>query len=200
MKKMNPISNEQISDLVDGHLAGVAGAQAFEALLADRQAVQTWYTYEVIGDVMRSAELAPTGSDLAFWERLQSKLADEPVRPSTVVAEGPASIDTRLASANASAYRWKMVAGLAGFACVGVVGLSLWAQTDQRRDAQMATQNTPSPTAPGTLVAAETIAGPMLRDARLDELMAAHRQLGGHSALQVPAGFVRSATYEGQAR
>jgi sigma-E factor negative regulatory protein RseA len=54
-------------------------------------------------------------------------------------------------------------------------------------------------TAP-SIVTADTSAGPMMRDARLDELMAAHRQVGGNSALQVPAGFLRNATYEGAAR
>ena len=40
----------------------------------------------------------------------------------------------------------------------------------------------------------------MLRDARLDALMVAHRQFGGTSALQMPAGFLRNATYEGTVR
>jgi sigma-E factor negative regulatory protein RseA len=30
--------------------------------------------------------------------------------------------------------------------------------------------------------------------------MAAHRQFGGASALQMPAGFLRNATFEGPAR
>jgi sigma-E factor negative regulatory protein RseA len=40
----------------------------------------------------------------------------------------------------------------------------------------------------------------MLRDARLDALMAAHKQFGGTSALQMPAGFISNATYETPAR
>jgi sigma-E factor negative regulatory protein RseA len=40
----------------------------------------------------------------------------------------------------------------------------------------------------------------MIRDARLDELLAAHRQSGGASALQMPSGFLRNATFEGPAR
>ena len=39
----------------------------------------------------------------------------------------------------------------------------------------------------------------MLRDPRLDELLAAHRQLGG-AALQMPSGFLRNATFEGPGR
>jgi sigma-E factor negative regulatory protein RseA len=40
----------------------------------------------------------------------------------------------------------------------------------------------------------------MLRDARLDALMAAHKQFGGTSALQMPAGFLRNATFDGSER
>ena len=36
----------------------------------------------------------------------------------------------------------------------------------------------------------------MLRDPRLDELLAAHRQSGGASALPTSAGFLRNATFE----
>ena len=42
--------------------------------------------------------------------------------------------------------------------------------------------------------------GVMIRDARLDEFLAAHRQLGGATALQTPAGFLRNATFEGPIR
>ena len=48
-----------------------------------------------------------------------------------------------------------------------------------------------------------TVAGQpqvMIRDPRIDELMAAHKQFGGTSALQMPAGFLRNATFEGPAR
>ncbi|MDU7587859.1 MAG: anti-anti-sigma factor, partial [Acidovorax sp.] len=50
-----------------------------------------------------------------------------------------------------------------------------------------------------------TAAGPdgqqvMLRDPRLDELLAAHKQFGSTTALQMPAGFLRNATFEAPAR
>ena len=202
MDKMNSIPNERVCDLVDGRVPNGECARGFEALLCDAEAVQTWHTYHVIGDVLRSAELAPTSSDNAFLERLQRRLAQEPIRP--VLAENvhPVIAHSSLPSANASVFRWKMLAGVASIALVGVVGLSPWTQTGPRGDAQrMAAQSVVAPRPPAsTLVAADTAAGTMLRDARLDELMAAHRQLGGHSALQVPAGFLRNATYEGPTR
>lgn len=199
MEKMNSIPNERICDLVDGHVPDGEGAHAIDALLSDRQALQTWHAYHVIGDVLRSSELAPSSSDHAFLERLERRLAQEPKRPvATQVPVAPAI--TNLASANASVFRWRMFAGVAGFALVGVVGLNLWTQAGPRLDVQVVAQDAVAPRATPTIVAADSSAGTMLRDPRLDELMAAHRQLGGHSALQVPAGFLRNATYEGSAR
>jgi sigma-E factor negative regulatory protein RseA len=199
MEKMNSISNERVCDLMDGHHGDGMHAGAFDALLADRNALQTWHTYHVIGDVLRSAELAPTSSDHAFLERLERRLAQEPVRP--VVAEPrPAPKTDNLPSANASVFRWKILSGVACVALVGVLGANMWMQTGPRGEAQMAVQAKPAPQAAATLVTTGSGASAMLRDPHLDELMAAHRQLGGHSALQVPAGFVRNATFEGPAR
>ncbi len=200
MDKMDSIPNERICDLMDGHIQGDTCAQAFEALLCDRQAVQTWHAYHVIGDVLRSAELAPASGDHAFLERLERRLALEPARPVVNESAPFAPVQVSVSSANVSVFRWKMLAGVAGFALVGVVGMNLWMQTGLRTDAQLAAQGALVPRAPTTLVVADTGAGTMLRDAHLDELMMAHRQLGGHSALQVPAGYLRNATYEGPAR
>jgi sigma-E factor negative regulatory protein RseA len=50
--------------------------------------------------------------------------------------------------------------------------------------------------APGLETAALQAPAVMLRDPELDALMAAHQQMGGHSAWQMPSGFLRNATYE----
>jgi sigma-E factor negative regulatory protein RseA len=36
----------------------------------------------------------------------------------------------------------------------------------------------------------------MIRDARLDGYLAAHKQFGGTSALGLPSGFLRNATHD----
>lgn len=201
MEKLNSISNERVCDLVDGRVPDKECVKAFETLLSDHQAAQTWHTYHVIGDVLRSAELAPTSSGHDFLERLERRLALEPMRLVAIQKAQPIVVQLDLPSANASIFRWKMLAGVASFALVGVIGLGIWTQTGQAGDEQIAAQ---SVVAPGgqtpALAVADTDVGTMLRDARLDELMAAHRQLGGHSALQVPASFLHTATYEGSAR
>lgn len=199
MKDLDLTVGERVSDLVDGRLSESECALALQDLLSDPQARKTWYAYHVVGDVLRSAELAPSPHDHAFLERLEQRLANEPQAPSAV-AGGAVAVKVSVApSANAEVFRWKLLAGVACTAMLGVVGLSLWTNTGLRGDAQLAAQTRVVPPVP-TIVAADTGAGTMLRDARLDELMAAHRQLGGHSALQVPAGFLRNATYEGNAR
>lgn len=208
MNEANTTSRERISALVDGDLRGDACARAVTELLDDKEAVRTWHTYQVVGDVLRSAELAPTCNDLAFWEKLEARLAQEPQRPDQVedaragvrpMGMQPSSLNVDRPGANASIFRWKMLAATACTALVGVVGLGLWTQTGQSADARMAAAVPNTPVVP-QVVTAESNVGTMMRDPQLDELMAAHRQLGGHSALQVPAGFLRNATYEGAGR
>lgn len=199
MEKMNTVSNERVCDLMDGHDADGMHVQAFEDLLADPEAIQTWHTYHVIGDVLRSAELAPSSSDQAFLERLERRLAQEPVRPAVTVLNSVQQV-TDLPSANASMFRWKMLSGVACVALVGVLGVNVWAPKESRGDVKMAVQASVVAPVATNLVTTGSGEGAMLRDPHLDELMAAHRQLGGHSALQVPAGFVRNATFEGPSR
>jgi sigma-E factor negative regulatory protein RseA len=45
-------------------------------------------------------------------------------------------------------------------------------------------------------VLVNTDRGTLIRDARLEQLLAEHRQFGGMSALQMPAGFLRDATHD----
>ena len=198
MNAQSSLVNQRVSDLADGCLADGPGGEALSALLSDPQSLQVWHAYHVAGDVLRSAELVPSHGDLAFLERLERRLALEPVRP-TIQVQDRVAVDAGAVSANASAFRWKVLAGLACTAMVGVIALNQWTPSGAQSGAQMAVSAPlPLSDAPGGV--ANDSLGLMMRDARLDELMAAHRQLGGHSALQVPAGFLRNATYEGPAR
>ncbi len=214
MKNLNATSNEQVCDLVDGRLTDAESAHALHATLSDPQSLQTWHAYHVIGDVLRSPELAPRRDDLAFLARLEQRLAQEPGRPDIVKAAAPAGDAvapradgaqlTKIAQserpvANAAVFRWQMLAGVACVAFVGVLGTNMWNQTTLAKEAQVAVRAPDAGAAP-LVVAAQNSGGAMIRDPRLDELMAAHRQLGGHSALQVPAEFLRNAAFEGPNR
>jgi sigma-E factor negative regulatory protein RseA len=54
--------------------------------------------------------------------------------------------------------------------------------------------------AASTPALAEASTATMVRDPRLDQLLAAHRQLGGATVLQTSSGFLRNATFEAPGR
>ncbi|MFD1838449.1 sigma-E factor negative regulatory protein [Paracidovorax cattleyae] len=203
--KDDPTMREQLSALADGGIGEAEWGEAF-AYAQTAEGRETWAVYHLIGDVLRSPELARPGS-AALADRVMSRLAQEE-RPSAQVALPDAAVPLAAAAvqaqgeaANAAVFRWKMVAGLASLAAVGVLG---WSSLSGGAPAGDATRLAAVPSrmeapAATTLVSATDPAGEpqvMLRDPRLDELLAAHRQYGGASALQMPAGFLRNATFE----
>lgn len=201
---------EQLSALADGELQGEEWQKAM-ALVGEDSAQSTWAAYHLVGDVLRSPDLARHGrNDLLAAVRAQ--LEHESPRPSlapAVTQVVPVKADHAV---NAAVFRWKMVAGLASLAAVSAIGWhSISALRGSEAGAQLAAA-TSAPMATAPLVAVTvpelaTVANAapqgqaiMLRDPRLDELLAAHRQFGGASALQMPAGFLRNATFDAPAR
>jgi negative regulator of sigma E activity len=70
MDELDSKAREHVCALVDGRLPEGELAQILNALLADPQSVQTWHAYHVVGDVLRSPELAPGRSDWSDdWQR-----------------------------------------------------------------------------------------------------------------------------------
>lgn len=191
----NMKTTEMISALADGQLQGEAFARGVEAAAGDATARETWHTYHLIGDVLRSGDCAPGTVPSAFLGRLQLRLQDEQaVAPA---APDPAEVIKNFQgaqAANDTSFRWKVVAGFASLAAVAAVGWTVVSGPNGKPE-----QGQMAAVPPGTVLA-ETQRGVMIRDARLDEFMAAHRQLGGASALQMPAGFLRNATFEGPIR
>lgn len=197
-------TSELMSALADGQLGGEDFATALQACQHDESAFASWATYHLIGEVLRSPAPVVQGADLAFLGRLNQRLSQElpepllgvhrqPVIPDSAEqasAKGGANVvHHRGAASNDGNLRWKWVAGFASLAAVSAIawnasGLLLPAAAPQL--AQGSAQQ--------VLVASPQ--GPIVRDARLEELLAAHKQLGGASALQVPSGFLRNATFE----
>ncbi len=137
---------------------------------------------------------------------------------SPVPCASPEQKRAKVVSANDS--RWRLVVGLASVAMVGVM---VWQgfQGAGFQDPQLATAPVANPSAatrlaqsnatvsamtsiPAAPLSASSATGElamgsppvMLRDPQLDALLAAHRQFGGTSALQMPTGFLRNATFE----
>ena len=191
---------ELASALADGELQDAEFAQALTALQASAQAQASWHTYHLVGDVLRSgAGAAMGGQDAAFMARLRQRLKKE--------EQGVArqNVPTRRVavqeSVNDSVWRWKLVAGLSSLAVVAVLGWQLAvSRPGEEVAAKLARSGVPEQTVDPSTQLASADTPQMIRDPRLDQLIAAHQQLGGTSALQMPAGFLRNATFERPAR
>ncbi|BEU97649.1 sigma-E factor negative regulatory protein [Acidovorax sp. DW039] len=195
----NVNQGEQLSALMDGELEGDAFAQAL-LFAQDDEVLATWELYHVVGDVLRSPELAQhAAAPNPLIAKLREQMAQEPVFPHQ---QAPAmSLDAvavpDLPAANASVFRWKMVAGVASLAAVAAIAWNSFSAL-KTEGPQLAA----APASNSSVVAVSEGSGQpvMLRDPRLDELLQAHKQFGSTSALQMPAGFLRNATFEEPSR
>ncbi len=200
-------TSELVSALADGQLDGDELAQALHSAALDSSVLSSWNSYHLIGDMLRSSASAAlpvtVSADLAFLDRFNKRLQQEESAPlSTAVVYGDSAVTAmvkvpvpndlmhhRGRAANDGNFRWKLVAGLASLAAVSVIGWNVSGVADSALTPQLA-----QATAPQVIVASPQ--GPMLRDPRLEELLAAHQQLGGTSALQEPSGFLRNAIFD----
>ena len=193
---------ELLSALADGVLEGEELAQALD-LAAHSEAQRTWQLYQLVGDVLRAPELAAYGRN-ALAERVCAQLAQQALRLQTAAGDMAemvaAAAPARTEAANAAQFRWKWVVGLASVATVAVVGWGVFGAVHEEGGSAVPLAARPS-AAPLVAVADPNgAAQPMLRDPRLDELLAAHQQYGYTPALQMPAGFLRNAAFESAGR
>lgn len=209
---------ERLSALVDGELDAGDVAHACALWRDQGELRSTWHAYQLIGDVLRSEDLASNGTrDSAFVAALRVRLASEPV----VLAPAPVA---RPAPARTRRRAWMApVAAAAGVAAVAVVvtvmrgsepsvavatgavpakSVASLAQGSQPLAVATSVQ-APAPVASTVLApvqpepVAETINVNMVRDARLDYYLRWHQQFSGSSAL-AGQGFLRAATAEGR--
>lgn len=184
-----PLSTrEGLSALADNALEGQALAALLDACREDEAALDCWATYQLIGEALRAPALpgVALGSDMAFVSRLGRRLAQEAVAP-PLAAELPRH---RAEAANDGSFRWKLLASVASLAAVSAIA---WSASGLLAPPLAGPQLAQASSAP-LLVASP--AGAMVRDARLEELLAAHKQFGARSALQEPSGFLRNATFD----
>jgi sigma-E factor negative regulatory protein RseA len=187
-----PASAEQLSALFDGHLSAEQAAALVRQSLVDNSLMLQWRSMSAMSQVLREgAAVVPLA-----------------VSPAAL----PISQALTQEAANDSVFLWKMVAGIAGMATVGALVWGLLGQQSaqlpggvlaQQSAGQAPVSNpvgtqqanaTRTPEAALIAVQASPDAPVMIRDPRLDELLTAHRQFGGVSALQQPAGSLRSAS------
>ncbi|MDO5626043.1 MAG: sigma-E factor negative regulatory protein [Pseudomonadota bacterium] len=208
---------ERISALMDGRLQGADTASALQAA-ASGEGRECWHLYHLVGDVLRSNDLAGCRHDQTFMQRLSAQLTAEPVRVATPLVTTdavPALRDVARPAANDGVFRWKVAAGFASFAAVAAIGWGVLGGIGPQQG-MGATQLAEGAAASGAGARVVSLAAPvpvtaasgaapdavavMLRDPQLDELLAAHRQAAGVSALGNASGFLRNATFEGSGR
>jgi len=215
-------ARQALSALADGELAGDAGGAAFKAWRSDSGARRDWHAWHLIGDVLRSEDLASDpGADLRFCIALRARLSAEAIVLAPAVSTA-VSAEPRwtLGAARARPTRW-MFASAAAAGFVLVAGTFAVIRTvDAPPAVPVALADGTGATSPGraresasTVAAApatgaESVAPPvavvadsrMIRDAQLDGYLVAHKQFAGTSALGVPSVFLRSATVDSASR
>jgi sigma-E factor negative regulatory protein RseA len=194
------VALERLSALVDGactrpELDAVMGDVAVRDDLR-----QAWVEYHWMGEVMRSGRQAGTPADAGFVAAVMARVVEQ---DTTVGRSDPDGAATQAEAANDPVFRWKMVAGLASLVAVFAVAWNVALGPAQRGAAELAQATEPPVVAAGGVVRDSVVVterGILIRDPQLEALMAAHRQVGGMSALEMPAGFLRNATFEGPQR
>lgn len=181
---------QRLSELVDGE-ADAAQALRLSAEWRDRREVrETWHAYQLIGDVLRSEDLARGAShDAAFLQSLRVRLAAEPV----VLAPAPKPLPLP-----SSRRRWTTSAAVAaGFVAVAgsvVVMRGVQSPPEEPVLARSPVVAVPvAATEPAADVQALVADGQLIRDARLERYLAAHKRYSATSAVALPGGVLRSA-------
>ena len=176
-----------LSSLADGEAAPDAQERCLALWVERADARERWRHYQLIGDVLRSRELARDGAhDAAFLAALRARLAHEPV----VLRPVRRPISQRLRAWTAP------TAAAAGVAAVAGMVMLLRTTPAPFDGAQLAARPATQPvvaSAPAQWEQAQQpVNGRLIRDARLDRYFAAHRQSGNGAAVQMPGGVVRS--------
>lgn len=206
---------EQVSALADGYLQGDEFAQAIGRIGSEDELRAAWHTYHLVGDVLRSGVHSACSDSPEFLSRLKRRLEAEPAAAIPPFVEAAPAVSLRVEAANEPVFRWKLVAGAASLAAAAAIGWN-WvgggalqpnaaqlAQAPQEQTsnsvlaASISPQQAMSSFTPTRVVVGSGRPQVMLRDPRLDQLLEAHRQVGG---AQMPSGFLRNATFEGSSR
>jgi sigma-E factor negative regulatory protein RseA len=199
---------ERLSALVDGEVDRDAAAEACAHWRGSGELRASWYTYQLIGDVLRSDDLAgDPAHDAGFLNTLRGRLVVEPVVLAPKARE-PSAVPGQAAT-GATSRRWAwlapsaVAAGFMAVAATVMISRAPDAVQGPRQGVAVATASAgsaqlASASKPGAILGVEPQAlvanGALIRDARLDRYLEAHTQFAATSALGVPSGFLRNAT------
>jgi sigma-E factor negative regulatory protein RseA len=201
-------SRRILSALADGDATDGEAARAFQAWRDDPDARAAWHSYQLIGDVLRSEDLASEPrADEAFLVALRARLADEPV----VLAPQPRAEEAAVAApavANAGAAarsraRWQGPMAMAAGFLVVIGGLNVVRPFGHGSDVSVAAA---AGAASVPLMASATAINngaivatgeqtPAQTKAAADQLapyLAAHRQSAMNAPFQMPGNDLRN--------
>jgi sigma-E factor negative regulatory protein RseA len=199
---------EAWSALVDGQADPAQASRLCGQWRTDVRLRESWHAYHLIGDALRSDELAGGARDAAFVGKLRVRLASEPV-----VLAPPSSGASDIRAAGSAAprrrllRRWGAPVGVAAGVALVAGTLTVTRVAPPGSSIAPASLTAAAPTTVTPVVRATDIASGeivdgsgsgvvrVVRDPRLDSYLAAHKQLQGASALGPTPEFLRSATY-----
>ena len=182
-----------LSALLDGETDACEVAALCEAWRRDERQRDDWHAYHLIGDVLRSEELAPDPVRAqAFLSALHERLAREPVRllPPPTPAPGVSAAPSRSGAwRRRLPRRWVAPVGLAaGVVMVAGVVLSTRTESPGRTLAWWAPDH--------AAAAASAAERDSLAQAELLHYLQAHKEYPGTATLSPAAGYLRNAAYE----
>lgn len=185
------LSPESISAAFDGEV----GATDFERLCqqwSEDDVREDWHTWSLIGDVLRSDDLAHSPShDAHFLAGLRQRLTQEPAILAPAALQAPA-LSAPVAHRRAVAWQWW---GSAAVAAGVAVAVGAWV-----RPTGVLTLS-PSPALAQVAPPADVpvqVPPTMVRDPELDRYLAAHRQYVQGPALAAPGGVRQVAVHPGR--
>jgi sigma-E factor negative regulatory protein RseA len=187
-----PLTPEQISALFDGEAADAPALERLCQQWTDDSTREDWHTWSLIGDVLRSENLAQRPShDAQFLAGLRQKLAQEPVVLAPA-ALAPPSLEQAKSAPKPGRVPTRYWLGSAAVAASVAVAVGAWVRQPEGLSqgsaatlAQAATPADVSAQMPLTMV----------RDPELDRYLAAHRQYVQGPALAAPGGVRQVAVH-----
>ena len=220
-----------LSALMDGD-AGADEAKALcEIWATDDQVRRQWHAYQLIGDTLRSDELAQAPAhDRQFLNRVSARLALE---PAVLAPQSSSASEHDAAGAHARRKRWAtpmtVAAGflLAAGSLFVLKDNGVWNQAGGERQLAQAKPSQTTVTAPTSAVGVAVTArapdvmtasagmnsqqtggakasqstsypanGRVLRDARLERYLQAHREFAAGTGLGLSTGYLRNASFD----
>lgn len=168
-------TKQALSALMDGQTSETDVAALCARWRGDEQVRQRWFAYHLIGDVLRSEDLAaPVERNEAFLQSLRLRLAAEPLPLASRrnVMPKPARL------------KWQAAAAAAAAGFVAVAGVMVMTRPlPDSNPASMARNDQPMLT---------LASGRVIRDAQLDRYLAAHRRVSNGASVGMPGAVVRS--------